>query len=188
MIINCLLFRRQFFYVKPYHTLQGGHICCLNFIKNIMDNSKTLSILNDLLQITNDRIRGFESVEGKVWESYSDLKDEYDKMISQSKIMKNEIINLITERGGNPSDNGSVAGSIHRAWITIKNSLPVTNNDQETLQNVVFGEKHAIEAYENALKSGELGSDISSVISDQLHSLRNSYNQFNNIEHYKSKD
>lgn len=153
-----------------------------------MENSKTMSVLNDLLQITNDRIKGFESVEGKVWESYSDLKGEYDKMISQSKIMKNEIINLITERGGNPSDNGSIAGSLHRAWIDIKNSLPVTNNDQETLQNVVFGEKYAIEAYEKALKSGDLYSESSSVIANQLHSLRISYHQFNNIEHYKGKE
>lgn len=154
-----------------------------------MENSKkTVSVLNDLLHITNDRIQGFESVEGKVWESYSDLKGEYDKMISQSKIMKNEIINLITERGGSPSDSGSVEGSLHRAWINIKNSLPVTNNDQETLQNVVFGEKHAIAAYEEALKSGDLCPESSSVIADQLHSLRTSYHQFNNIEHYKSKE
>lgn len=99
-----------------------------------MENSKTVSVLNDLLHITNDRIKGFEKVEGKVWESYSDLKGEYDKMISESKIMKNEIINLITERGGKPDeDSSSLAGNVHRTWIDIKNSLPTSNNDGETL-------------------------------------------------------
>jgi len=154
-----------------------------------MENSKTISVLNDLLHITNDRIKGFERVEGKVWESYSDLKSEYDKMISQSKIMKNEIINLITERGGKPDeDTSSLAGNLHRTWIDIKNSLPVTNNDQETLENVVFGEKHAIEAYDNALKSGDLCAESSKVIADQLKQLRVSYSQFRNIERYKSKE
>ncbi|MDQ8143336.1 PA2169 family four-helix-bundle protein [Chryseobacterium sp. CFS15] len=154
-----------------------------------MENSKTISVLNDLLHITNDRIKGFERVEGKVWESYSDLKGEYDKMISQSKIMKNEIINLITERGGKPhEDTSSLAGNLHRTWIDIKNSLPVTNNDQETLENVVFGEKHAIEAYDNALKSGDLCAESSEVIADQLKQLRVSYSQFRNIERYKSKE
>lgn len=154
-----------------------------------MENSKTVSVLNDLLHITNDRIRGFEKVEGKVWESYSDLKGEYDKMISESKIMKNEIINLITERGGKPDeDSSSFAGNLHRTWIDIKNSLPTSNNDGETLGNVVFGEKHAIEAYENALKSGELCSESSNIIAEQLKKLRTSYHQFNNIEHYKNKE
>lgn len=154
-----------------------------------MENSKTISVLNDLLHITNDRIKGFERVEGKVWESYSDLKGEYDKMISQSKIMKNEIINLITERGGKPDeDTSSLAGNLHRTWIDIKNSLPVTNNDQETLENVVFGEKHAIEAYDNALKSGDLCAESSKVIADQLKQLRVSYSQFRNIERYKSRE
>lgn len=160
------------------------------FVKNIiMENSKTISVLNDLLHITNDRIKGFERVEGKVWESYSDLKGEYDKMISQSKIMKNEIIDLITHKGGNADeDTTSIAGNLHRTWIDIKNSLPVTNNDQETLENVVFGEKHAIQAYEDALKSGNLCSESSEVIADQLKKLRVSYNQFINIERYKNKE
>ncbi|SHG09119.1 PA2169 family four-helix-bundle protein [Chryseobacterium vrystaatense] len=154
-----------------------------------MENNKTISALNELLHITNDRIKGFESVEGKVWESYSDLKGEYDKMISQSKIMKNEIINLITERGGNPDEEtSSLAGSLHRTWIDIKNSIPTSNSDKETLENVVFGEKHAIEAYDNTLKSGDLCSESSKIIAEQLRQLRISCHQFNNIEHYKKKD
>lgn len=153
-----------------------------------MENSQEISVLNDLLQITNDRINGFGKVEGKVWESYSDLKSEYEKMISQSKIMKNEIINLITERGGNPDDTSSVAGNLHRTWIDVKNTLSIASNERETLDNVIFGEKHALEAYESALNSGELSKESSEVIADQLTSLRSSYRQFSNIEEYKSKE
>lgn len=56
-----------------------------------MDHQQEISVLNDLLHITNDRKEGFEKVEGKVWEMYPDVKDEYEHMISQSKIMKNEL-------------------------------------------------------------------------------------------------
>lgn len=78
-----------------------------------MDNQE-ISVLNDLLHITNDRKEGFEKVEGKVWEMYPDVKDEYEHMISQSKIMKNELINLITEKQGTPEDSTSMAGAVHR--------------------------------------------------------------------------
>lgn len=151
-----------------------------------MENEKTVSVLNDLLQITNDRIEGFGKVEGKVWEKYPDIKAEYDRMISQSKMMKNELINLINEKGGNPHDSTSVAGSLHRTWIDIKNSFTVGNIEESTLSNVVFGEKAAMDAYENALNSGDLCQKSSELITEQLHSLKVSHEQFKKIEEYKN--
>ncbi|KMQ68935.1 hypothetical protein ACM39_06545 [Chryseobacterium sp. FH2] len=152
-----------------------------------MKTEQTVAVLNDLLQITNDRIEGFEKVEGKVWEMYPDVKDEYDRMISQSKIMKNELINLITEKNGTPQDSPSVAGTLHRAWIDIKNSFTLGNLEESTLGNVVFGEKAAIDAYQKALASGDLCEKSSKVVSEQLHSLKDSYNQFKKIEDYKKE-
>ncbi|QBJ85214.1 PA2169 family four-helix-bundle protein [Chryseobacterium gleum] len=153
-----------------------------------MNNQEEIAVLNDLLHITNDRREGFEKVEGKVWEMYPDVKDEYDHMISQSKIMKNELINLITEKQGVPDDSTSMAGTLHRTWIDIKNSFTMGNLVESTLENVVFGEKAAIETYENALISGNLSEKSNKIVSEQLRSLKNSYNQFRKIEEYKKKE
>lgn len=150
-----------------------------------MNTEQNVSVLNDLLQITNDRIAGFEKVEGKIWEKYPDIKAEYDRMISQSKVMKNELINLIEEKNGNPHDSATVAGALHRTWIDIKNSFTLGNIEESTLANVVFGEKAAIEAYQNAMDSGDLCEKSSDIVGEQLHSLKQSYNQFKKIEEYK---
>jgi len=152
-----------------------------------MNNEKTTDILNDLLNITNDRIAGFETVEGKVWESYSDLKGEYDHMISESKIMKNELINLIQDKGGKADDSATTAGALHRTWIDLKNSFTGGKNEKSTLENVVYGEKNAVEAYEKALSSGDLCSESTKLLSNQLRQLRDSYTKFKNIEEYKKK-
>ncbi|WP_374462518.1 DUF2383 domain-containing protein [Chryseobacterium sp.] len=153
-----------------------------------MNNQQEIAVLNDLLHITNDRMEGFEKVEGKVWEMYPDVKDEYDHMISQSKIMKNELINLITEKQGVPDGSTSIVGALHRTWIDIKNSFTMGNLVESTLENVVFGEKAAIETYENALISGNLSEKSNKIVSEQLRSLKNSYNQFRKIEEYKKKE
>lgn len=153
-----------------------------------MDHQQEISVLNDLLHITNDRKEGFEKVEGKVWEMYPEIKDEYDHMISQSKIMKNELINLITEKQGTPEDSTSVAGAVHRTWIDIKNSFTMGNLIESTLENVVFGEKAAIEAYQNALDTGDLSPKSTEVVSEQLRNLKDSYRQFKKIEEYKKKE
>lgn len=146
-----------------------------------MNNEKTVSVLNDLLNITNDRIEGFSKVEDKVWDTHSGLKSDYDQMVSQSQNMKNDLIGLISERGGEADNTTSTAGAIHRTWIDVKNSFS-TDKDESTLQNVVFGEKAAINAYQDALDSGDLCPESSRVISDQLHHLKSSFNKFENLE------
>ena len=105
--------------------------------KNIMDNEKIVDVLNDLLQITNDRIKGFSKVEDKVWEKYSSLKGDYDHMVSESQQMKTELHELIRNKGGEPDDSGTVLGSIHRGWIDVKNAL-VGDKAESTLENVYF--------------------------------------------------
>ena len=44
-----------------------------------MENSKTISVLNDLI---NDRLEGYEKVEGKVWEKSHKLQDKYEHFTS----------------------------------------------------------------------------------------------------------
>lgn len=146
-----------------------------------MKNESTVSVLNDLLNITNDRIEGFSKVEEKVWTTHSALKADYDQMVSQSQVMKTELINLIREHGGNPDNTTSTAGALHRAWIDIKNSFSA-DKAESTLENVVFGEKAAINAYEKALDSDDLLPETQKVISDQLHQLKSSYRKFENLE------
>ncbi|MDQ0594382.1 uncharacterized protein (TIGR02284 family) [Chryseobacterium ginsenosidimutans] len=146
-----------------------------------MDNSKTVSTLNDLLNITNDRIQGFSKVEDKVWDIYTPLKNDYDQMVRESQNMKSELIRLITERGGNPDDSTTTAGALHRTWIDIKNSF-TGDHAESTLENVVFGEKAAIDAYQEALQKGNLCPQSTVVVADQLEHLKSSYSKFENLE------
>ena len=146
-----------------------------------MNNEKTVSVLNDLLNITNDRIKGFSKVEDKVWNTHSSLKADYDRMVSQSQVMKTELIRLINEKGGNPDNTTSTAGALHRAWIDVKNTFS-GDKAESTLENVVFGEKAAIKAYQEALDSGDLCPESTKVVSDQLRELATSYHKFENLE------
>jgi len=146
-----------------------------------MDNEKTISVLNDLLNITNDRIAGFAKVADKVWENYSDLRPAYDNMVAESWDMKQDLVDFITSKGGNPDDTTSVSGAFHRAWIDVKNTF-ASDKDESTLENVVFGEKAAIDAYQDALDSGNLCPESTAVVSNQLQQLKASYSKFKVLE------
>jgi len=150
-----------------------------------MDNSKTVSTLNDLLKITNDRIEGFNKVEDKVWDTYAPLKNDYDQMVSESQMMKSDLLSLIREAGGKPDDSTTTAGALHRSWIDIKNSFS-GDKAESTLENVVFGERAAINTYEEALQDGNLSPQCTMVVAEHLAKLRSSYSKFENLE--KSND
>lgn len=146
-----------------------------------MNNEKNVSELNNLLQITNDRLEGFQKVEKKLIDSNPTLKGDYDNMVTESNKMRSDLSSLIRQKGGEPDDSTTVAGGLHRTWIDVKNSL-TGNNDEATLENVAFGEKAAVEAYENALDSGNLCPESTKLVQDQLHHLKASYQKFENLE------
>ncbi|WP_336715577.1 PA2169 family four-helix-bundle protein [Chryseobacterium mucoviscidosis] len=150
-----------------------------------MKNQEEIDLLNALVHITNDRIKGFAKVEGKIWESYPDVKSEYARMNSLSKVMKNELIDLITENGGEANDSPSVAGTLHRTWIDIKNSFTIGNTEESTIENVIFGEKAAIDAYQNAIDTGKLSEKSREIVSEHLKHIKDSYHEFKGKSNYK---
>lgn len=149
-----------------------------------MENKKTVEVLNNLLQIANDRLEGFKNVDAKMISSYPKIREEYDHGVIQSNKMRTELSALIQERGGDPDDTATVAGGLHRTWIDVKNSLSF-DKGESTLENVLFGEGAAIKAFEKALDSGDLCAESSRVVQDQLQELRASYRKFEDLEENK---
>jgi len=145
-----------------------------------VDNSKDINILNDLLHITNDRIRNYSAIEQNVRQIHSNLKEQYDQKLRQSYKMKDELINLIHNLGGKPEDHSTVFGSIHQSWIEFKNNLKVMSED-DGLNEVISGEEAAISAYQKALDRGDLSPEIASIILDYLHHLKASYKNLDDL-------
>ncbi|KQS92401.1 PA2169 family four-helix-bundle protein [Chryseobacterium sp. Leaf394] len=146
-----------------------------------MTNQETVSVLNDLLNITMDRIKGFNKVEEKVWDTHSHLKNDYEEMVAESEQMKTDLINCITEHGGEYDDSPTVSGTVHRAWIDVKNAF-TPNHAESTLENVVFGEKSAIAAYQEALQGDKLSPESILLVQDQHQKLQNSFVKFQSLE------
>ena len=153
-----------------------------------METDKTQALLKDLVQITNDRIATFEKAEGKIWESYPDIKLEYDRMITQSKIMKNELIDILRkDEKDYDSDASTVKGNLHNTWIDVKSAFTISSVNT-TLEHVIAGEKTAVDTYEKALKEHEITESTRKILQDHLYLLTVSHDQFAKILDYRKKD
>ncbi len=140
-----------------------------------MDNTKTVEVLNDLIEINNDRVAGFEKAIADIKDQNIDLKAAFLGYVEQSRKNGQELAALVGNYGKLETGK-SVAGSIHRAWIDVK-SLFGGNDRAGILSEAERGEDSIKKAYSDALSSGNLPSDVSTVVSEQAAKIKKSHDE-----------
>jgi len=115
-------------------------------------NEKVIGVLNDLIEINNDRIVGYENAIKELKEDDGNLRSLFQRYIQESREYKTELTNEVTRLGGDPADGTTNSGKVYRVWMDLKSAI--TGKDRKTiLNNCEFGEDAAQKAYSAALNS-----------------------------------
>ena len=140
----------------------------------------TTEVLNDLVQINNDRIAGYEKARTELKEEDADLKALFLDMISESQKYKMALGTEIAALGDDIDTGTTNSGKIYRAWMDVKALF--TGHDRKTvLNNCEFGEDAAQNAYKMALEVEDLPANIRTLVSDQKASLRTSHDEIKRL-------
>jgi uncharacterized protein (TIGR02284 family) len=139
------------------------------------NNTATTSILNDLVQINNDRIKGYEKAITET-EGDEQLKDIFTRMIAQSHQFKMELGTEIQASGSDIENETSSSGSLHRAWISIKETF-TGHSEKSTLEECEFGEDAIKKAYDSALEEESMPAYIREMLNKQYETLLASHNE-----------
>lgn len=130
--------------------LHGGTIFFRVLEKQIME--KTVSLLNDLIQINNDRVVGYERAVEELKPEDADLKALFNRYIGESRQYVQELKTEVTRLGGDPAQGTTNSGKIYRVWMDLK--AAIAGKDRKTiLENCEFGEDAAQKAYDTALNA-----------------------------------
>ena len=133
-------------------------------------------ILNDLIQINNDRIAGYEKALKELQPEDSDLKALFVKMIGESHKYKMTLATEVQTLGAEVESGTTNSGKIYRAWMDVKAIF--TGHDRKTiLNNCEFGEDAAQKAYKMALDEEDLSANLRSIITEQKAALRTSHDE-----------
>lgn len=140
-------------------------------------DNKQVEILNDLIQINNDRIAGYEkAIDGLDDEGNEDLKRLFRHLINNSLDYNETLERQIGLLNGEPVLGTSGAGKLYRAWMDFK--ALVTGGDRAAiLESCITGEETAIRAYKEAIADEELASDLQHVLNGQFAELQQSYQE-----------
>ena len=135
-------------------------------------NEKSIEVLNDLIQINNDRVAGYEKAIVSVDASDISLKATFRKMADRSEGYKSALSAVVANLGGEAATGTTNSGKIYRAWMSVKDAF--TGDDrQSVLNSCEGGEDAALKAYKDALSSdAELSSDTRQLLNAQYGELK----------------
>jgi uncharacterized protein (TIGR02284 family) len=132
--------------------------------------------LNDLIQINNDRIKGYERAIKELKENDDDLKTLFAVFIDQSRENIMALGKEVQVLGSDMDNDTTVSGKIYRAWMDVK--AVFTGHDRHNvLENCEYGEDAALKAYNSVLRSDDLPEYLKQMIIQQHELLLQSHNQ-----------
>jgi len=138
-------------------------------------NDKLVGVLNDLIQINNDRINGYEKAIEEIKDKDVDLQGIFSSMANDSRKYSAELSREVIRLGGNPDTGTTESGKLYRVWMDVK-ALFTGKDRQAILESCEFGEDAAQKAYRAALASdAEIPVETRQLITGQQSSLKKAH-------------
>ena len=116
---------------------------------------KIAEILNDLIEINNDRVNGYEKAVKETASEDADLRSLFTDLANDSRDYAAELRKLVYNTGKNPAEGTTARGKIYRVWMDIKAAI-TGQSRKAILASCEFGEDAAQRAYDAALEDTDL--------------------------------
>lgn len=138
-------------------------------------NEKLIAVLNDLIQINNDRIAGYDKAIVSVGPEDMDIKTTFRKLGDQSEGYRIALTDQVLKLGGNAAEGTTNLGKIYRAWMDVKDTF--TGSDrQSVLDSCEGGEDAALKAYRDALNAEvEMTAEVRQLLNSQQAALKEAH-------------
>ncbi|TSJ41074.1 PA2169 family four-helix-bundle protein [Mucilaginibacter corticis] len=136
-------------------------------------------VLNDLIEINNDRVAGFEKAIADIKDENIDLKEIFQGYAEQSRKNGQELAAIV----GNAEDvetGTSAGGTLHRAWIDVK-SIFGGSDRAGILSEAERGEDAIKKAYQDALSSNELPSEAIATVQNQAQEINAAHDRIKSL-------
>lgn len=142
-----------------------------------MDNDKTISVLNSLIETCKDGEQGFKTAADGL--TSLELKTKFLQYSRERAQMSGELQAEVRALGGDPERSGSMSGSLHRGWLDIKSAI-TGKDDHAIVVEAERGEDVAKTAYENALEE-PLPASSQALVQRQFAKVRLAHDDVRNI-------
>jgi uncharacterized protein (TIGR02284 family) len=137
---------------------------------------KSVDVLNDLIELNNDRVAGFEKAIADIKPENIDLKTLFQEYAAQSRKFSQELTAIVARYSDDVETGTSASGTLHRAWMDVK-SLFGGSDRTSILAEAERGEDAIKKAYQNVLSDDELPSDALQTVAEQAQNILAAHDQ-----------
>lgn len=147
-------------------------------VENLATKGNATDVLNSLIVINNDRIKGYETASKETEEP--DLKKLFAQFISTSQKCKQELVREVNTLGGKEAEGTKGSGKFFRVWMDVKAAL--TDKDRKMILNSCeYGEDKALKTYNEALENDHLSAEQRIMINSQNTLLKADHNHIKEL-------
>jgi uncharacterized protein (TIGR02284 family) len=133
--------------------------------------SNSIEVLNELIETCKDGEYGFKACAEQA--DSPELKSMLQSRANECRSGAERLQAKVRELGGNPDTTGTVAGAVHRGWVSVKTTL-TSYDDLAVMQECERGEDHALEKYRTALKA-DLPADVRALVDEQYQGVKRNH-------------
>jgi uncharacterized protein (TIGR02284 family) len=129
--------------------------------------------LNELLVKNYDAEKGYLNAIDNV--ESSELKLFFKRRASERSQFAKELRTEILQYGQIPEDSGSLKGTMHRNWMSLK-AVFSSNNEEAIIEEAIRGEEASLEEYDSLLKENNLPPTIDNLIAKHRQAIQAAIN------------
>lgn len=138
----------------------------------------TTALINHLVETCKDGEEGFKTAAGAVKDAQ--LKQLFTSYAQQRARFAEDLQLAVRRLGGDPGKRGSIAGALHRSWMSVKSAV-VGSSDGAIVREAERGEDGAVQAFEKVLAE-ELPVDVQALVERQLIQVREAHDRISTLQ------
>lgn len=144
------------------------------------EHNETTTTLNTLIATLIDSVEGYQKSAGDV------DNQRYAEMFNARARERQQAITTlqaaVAQAGGNPEDDGSVMGSLHRAFQSLREAVS-SRDDAAIIAEIERGEDYLKDKFEMALKNSDLTPRAREAVNQAWESVRAGHDEMSALKH-----
>ena len=143
-------------------------------------HTKDTTVLNTLIATLLDSVDGYRKSAHDI--ETPELAAKFSARATEREAAAARLQAVVTASGGNPEDDGSVAGSAHRVFLNLKEAV-MGRDDKAIVAEIERGEDYLKGKFETARNDVDLSPAARSAVDEAWTSVKQGHDEMSALKH-----